>query len=134
MENNAARRLEHKCFPMPEPYPWLVYSHGNRYGDQVFCNLIKPCKIHHRRIPELRSNYGLASYRGWCVVSNFKYHLFLWNPITMEKVELPQLLEVDDRIEHCTLSSPPSRETTCTIMLFKRGLLWLSLVSRNHLI
>ena len=84
--------------------------------------MLNPTKIYHGRIPELRTNYVLASYRSWCVVSHFEYHLFLWNPIALEKVELPQLIEVGDRIGHCILSAPPSHETTRTIMLFTREL------------
>ncbi|GMY30856.1 f-box/kelch-repeat protein [Fagus crenata] len=65
----------------------------------------------------------LGSCFGWCVCSNSSsedwHSLFLWNPITLEKITLPPLKKRQS-IEYCVLSSPPNESTGCMVMLFTK--------------
>ncbi|XVF03811.1 hypothetical protein REPUB_Repub05bG0025100 [Reevesia pubescens] len=97
------------------PYPLLVYSHGE--DCMSFCNVTDPNEIHLRRIPKLQGKDFWASCHGWSLFSDKdRLQIFLWNPISMEKIRLPSL-NFKGSIEHCTFSSSPSDDPNCMILL-----------------
>eukprot|EP00257_Ricinus_communis_P011456 XP_002532555.2 uncharacterized protein LOC8279837 [Ricinus communis] len=117
-DNGAAKRPEHERPPAPAgPYPWLVYCHGKGREDQTFWTISDPKRTALRRIPELDSKICWASSHGWCFFSDrARRHFFLWNPLTLEKIDLPDL-QVYNIISSGYISSSP-RETGCKILLF----------------
>lgn len=105
----------------PYPYPWLVYSHGKGNKDQIFCTITNPKKTYHRRIPNSQNKEYLGSCFGWCVCSYSSTCIFLWNPITLEKITLPSL-KTQQSIAYSVLSSPPTESATscCMVILFAK--------------
>lgn len=109
---------------------WLFYSHGKGNKDQTFCTIPKsnnPKKTYqyHRRIRKSRNKEYLASCFGWCVCSytSNRRRLFLWNPVTLEKITLPPLnpwFFGSCSCGYCLLSSPPT-EPDCMLMLFAKN-------------
>jgi hypothetical protein len=63
LEKNAARRLEHQWFPMPEPYPWLAYSHGSSYREQTL-QVVENLLLHifHMIYPSIQYLYDKSIF------------------------------------------------------------------------
>ncbi|KAI3900178.1 hypothetical protein MKW92_047479 [Papaver armeniacum] len=135
--------------PMPKAAPWLVFPHGKGRKFQSFYN---PCEPNTRNciksVPEMRGRayYHKSCHQGWLIVignveDNTEYSVaesnlddcFLWNPVSSEIVQLPNL----DRRSFSTeskkyfmfdlvLSSPPTcnpdNEANCTVFLIFRGM------------
>ncbi|KAI3939923.1 hypothetical protein MKW98_029699 [Papaver atlanticum] len=93
--------------PSPNAAPWLVFPNGQGRKFQSFYN---PCEPDNRycskSIPELQGKayYHKTSHRGWLIVirdvqDNAQYSVaesnlddcFLWNPVSLETVQLPKL-------------------------------------------
>jgi hypothetical protein len=110
--------------PVDQPYPCLFYP-GKR--NQIFCTISNPTKTYHRRIPKLQNNRYLTICFGWCLFlcppTNNWHRLFLWNPVTLEKIKLPQL-NTKEFISYAVLSSPPTESATscCRVILFTKEL------------
>ncbi|OVA08170.1 Protein of unknown function DUF295 [Macleaya cordata] len=120
----ASERSERRRPPVPRASPWLVIPHGNDEKDQAFFNICEP-KIRTCRkcIPEMTRKrfWQSPSHQGWLVIlcdsdadptpnCNFG-DCFLWNPVSLERIQLPTLLHwvlLDHyEIRGCVLSSPP---------------------------
>ncbi|RZC50075.1 hypothetical protein C5167_018499 [Papaver somniferum] len=124
--------------PIPMAAPWLVFPHGEGREFQSFYN---PCEPNNRNciksIPEMqgRACYHKPSHQGWLTVignvedntdqysvanSNLDDY-FLWNPASLETIQLPNLNRQSLFTKHkpedyflfdLVLSSPPP-STTC---------------------
>ncbi|XP_026412886.1 uncharacterized protein LOC113308635 [Papaver somniferum] len=121
--------------PAPSPNlaaPWLVipFQEEGNTPNQAFYNICEPNKKSIRKsVPELSGRnrmYQKPSHQGWVVVyydddddddsGNFG-NCFLWNPLSLEKIPLPNFDELifdtygeqDYRIHDCVLSSPPPK-------------------------
>ncbi|KAF8410732.1 hypothetical protein HHK36_003269 [Tetracentron sinense] len=108
--------------PAPGPAPWLVIPHGKTSKDQTFYSILEPEKNYLRRIPEFRRKFCWASDHGWMVMSDDEDsaddHYFLWNPVSLETIQLPPLsLKTREQSYKCTLSSPPSNPD-CMVLFF----------------
>ncbi|KAF8376665.1 hypothetical protein HHK36_031667 [Tetracentron sinense] len=105
---------------LPPPFrrtPWLVFAHGKRMKYQIFCSITDQ-KMYIRSIPEMRRKFCWASCYGWLVMCDLNMtDLFLWNPVSLEKIQLPPLLSLKSIQYNCTLSSPPS-DPNCRVFFF----------------
>ncbi|XP_026447533.1 uncharacterized protein LOC113348052 [Papaver somniferum] len=155
-------RSEVQCPPVPMAAPWLVFPHGEGRKFQSFYNPCEPNYINCiKSIPEMqgRASFHKSCHQGWLIVignvgDNAEYSVadarnlddcFLWNPVSSEIVQLPNL----DRRSFSTeskkyfmfdlvLSSPllPStcnsdNEANCTVFLIFRGMNYRGEVSRD---
>ncbi|KAI3956970.1 hypothetical protein MKX01_001004 [Papaver californicum] len=113
------RRSERKCPPLPKAAPWLVFPYqvkGNKQN-QSFYNICEPNKKTCRKyISELsgKSYWQKHSYEGWLIDFG---DCFLWNPASLETIQLPSLLHWYDKpyeyaLLDCVLSSPPTTSTS----------------------
>ncbi|KAI3467522.1 hypothetical protein Pfo_024185 [Paulownia fortunei] len=94
--------------------PWLLISHGQQHEKQCFYS-IPENRFHATSIPELCDKYVLGCAYGWLVlVDTDTDDCCLWNPVSMEKIELPQL-EYSSMYNRCVLSKPPT-EPDCHIL------------------
>ncbi|KAI3467524.1 hypothetical protein Pfo_024187 [Paulownia fortunei] len=94
--------------------PWLLISHGQQHEKQCFYS-ISENRFHATSIPELCDKYVLGCAYGWLVlVDTDTDDCCLWNPVSMEKIELPQL-EYSSMYNRCVLSKPPT-EPDCHIL------------------
>ncbi|KAI3908734.1 hypothetical protein MKW98_029284 [Papaver atlanticum] len=97
-------RSEQQRPPIPMAAPWLVFPHGE---GRKFQNFYNPCEPNNRNciksIPEMqgRSCYHKPSHQGWLIVignvgdnsvpnSNLD-DCFLWNSVSSETIQLPNL-------------------------------------------
>ena len=97
-------------FIAPKSYPWLVICDGKHEERQTFFD-ISTNRYHIQSIPEMCNKLIYASSHGWLVLVEYKLQdccCCLWNPISLEKIQLPQLESID--YNACTLSSSPSRD------------------------
>ncbi|OVA03999.1 Protein of unknown function DUF295 [Macleaya cordata] len=120
--------------PGPRVSPWFVFPYGKCGKDQAFYNLCDPNRTYLRSIPEMSCKWywQSPSHQGWLIIvsgddserddserdeandqdSDPKcWDCFLWNPVSLETIQLPSLDIIDwDQyvIRHCLLSSPPS--------------------------
>ncbi|KAF8391732.1 hypothetical protein HHK36_021966 [Tetracentron sinense] len=105
---------------LPPPFrrtPWLGFAHGKRMKYQIFCSITDQ-KMYIRSIPEMRRKFCWASCYGWLVMCDLNMtDLFLWNPVSLEKIQLPPLLSLKSIQYNCTLSSPPS-DPNCRVFFF----------------
>ncbi|KAF8395792.1 hypothetical protein HHK36_019743 [Tetracentron sinense] len=115
--------------PAPQPVPWLVFSHGKGGKNQMFFNILEQDKNYSRSIPEMRQKFIHASQHDWLVMSdrNFEEHCFLWNPVSLETVQLPPLKveynlwtlksKYDQGGTTCILTAPPN-DPNCMILFW----------------
>uniref|UniRef100_A0A2N9HT55 KIB1-4 beta-propeller domain-containing protein n=1 Tax=Fagus sylvatica TaxID=28930 RepID=A0A2N9HT55_FAGSY len=104
-------------FIAPKSYPWLVICDGKHEERQTFFD-ISTNRYHIQSIPEMCNKLIYASSHGWLVLVEYKLQdccCCLWNPISLEKIQLPQLESID--YNACTLSSSPS-DPECHILFF----------------
>ncbi|KAI3924752.1 hypothetical protein MKW92_028408, partial [Papaver armeniacum] len=117
--------------PLPKSAaPWLVipFEEEGNNQNQAFYNICEPNNKTCRKksIPELSGSntfYQKPSHQGWLVIVCYDEHdirddgaFSLWNPMSLETIQLPNLVEfLDDifdedghySIVDCVLSSPP---------------------------
>ncbi|KAL3829787.1 hypothetical protein ACJIZ3_018589 [Penstemon smallii] len=93
--------------------PWLLTSYGVGNDKHSFYNVVEN-RFHVTSIPELRGKYICASTYGWLVLVNPSGDCCIWNPESMEKIELPNLPYPLD-YTNCVLSKPP-RDPDCYIL------------------
>ncbi|KAI3936884.1 hypothetical protein MKW92_027094 [Papaver armeniacum] len=111
----------------PDAVPWLVFPYGEGKKNHVLYNICEPHNTtSSKSIPELsgKTFWQKTSHQGWLIVlcdvkddnsmPNCIYgDCFLWNPLTLETIQLPSLLkwitfEPDgEYMLDCVLSSPP---------------------------
>ncbi|KAI3935880.1 hypothetical protein MKX01_004607 [Papaver californicum] len=123
--------------PSPKAEPWLVFPHGKGRKFQSFYN---PCEPNNRNctksIPEMRGKayYHKTCHQGWLIVfgdvqdsaeySVAKSNLddcFLWNPVSLKIIQLPNL----DRPSITIRTKLPSKDfylfdCPCNILVFCR--------------
>jgi hypothetical protein len=112
----SEKQIKHSHpFIAPKSYPWLIICDGKHRDRQIFYD-ISNNRYDKKSIPEMCNKLIYACSHGWLVLvdSNSK-DCCLWNPISLEKVQLPRLESIDYRI--CTLSSSPS-DPKCHILFF----------------
>ncbi|KAI3944219.1 hypothetical protein MKW98_016449 [Papaver atlanticum] len=118
---------ERASIESPNGAPWLVFPYGEGKKHHALYNICEPDNTNCRNfIPELsgKTFWQKTSHQGWLIVlcdvkddnsmPNCKYgDCFLWNPLTLETIQLPSLLkwitsEPDgEYMLDCVLSSPP---------------------------
>ncbi|PIA51685.1 hypothetical protein AQUCO_01100507v1 [Aquilegia coerulea] len=110
--------MERSVRGVPPTYaPSLVISHGKKYRDQTFCTIYDGC-YHVRSVLELRQMLCLGSYYGWLMLKNYySTECYLFNPITLTKINLPPLIH--DTMYMCVLTYPPC-DPKCVIMFFSQ--------------
>ncbi|KAI3931962.1 hypothetical protein MKW98_012372 [Papaver atlanticum] len=111
----------------PNSAPWLVFPYGGGKKSHVLYNIFEPDNVSRiKSIPELsgKTFWQKTSHQGWLIIlcdvkddnsmPNQKYgDCFLWNPLTLETIQLPSLLQWIASEPHgmnfidCVLSSPP---------------------------
>ncbi|KAL5718604.1 hypothetical protein ACHQM5_011488 [Ranunculus cassubicifolius] len=95
--------------------PSFVISHGNTYQNQTFC-IPSDGSYHVRSVPEMRGMRCDGSRYGWLILqSYFSDECHLFNPVTLEKIQLPPLPH--DTFDRGFLTYPPS-DPKCVIMFF----------------
>lgn len=117
MEPTTPPRHTHSPI-VPQPYPWLVICDGKHGQQQFFFDVTKD-RYYTASIPEMFDKSIYPCSRGWLVLVD---HLnskdcYLWNPISLEKIQLP-LVPESFHCDLCVLSSPPS-DPTCHILFFE---------------
>ncbi|RZC51509.1 hypothetical protein C5167_019936, partial [Papaver somniferum] len=119
----SADRSERQRPPIPKAAPWLVFPHGK---GREFQNFYNPCEPSNRNciksIPEMQGKacYHKPSHQGWLtVIGNTEdnlnlYDCSLWNPVSSETIQLPNLDSQSFNTESkqyslydLVLSSPP---------------------------
>ncbi|KAG8378139.1 hypothetical protein BUALT_Bualt08G0107000 [Buddleja alternifolia] len=107
MELNEANQDRH--------HPWLlISSHGAPHAKQFFYSISED-RFHATSIPELCNKCVLASAYGWLVlVDHDTDDCCLWNPVSMDKIELPEL-DCSSIYNRCVLSKPPT-DPECHIL------------------
>nr|XP_023876174.1 F-box/kelch-repeat protein At1g57790-like [Quercus suber]POE81497.1 f-box/kelch-repeat protein [Quercus suber] len=96
-------------------YPWLVILNGKQGQRQTFFDVSKN-HYQTKNIPEMCNKIIYACSHGWLVlVDPDSMDCYLWNPISLEKAQLPSLESIDYR--GCILSSSPS-DPECHILFF----------------
>jgi hypothetical protein len=94
-----------------ERKPWLMYLSGKNLTDQTFCSISDPTKFYSANIPQrtLRLNLRTVEH-GWYLwedtISNYVSSLFLWNPLNLKKIMLPNLNHNGTEFRSCILSCP----------------------------
>ncbi|CAL1409823.1 unnamed protein product [Linum trigynum] len=106
--------------------PWLVYSHGkknDKKSSQTFYSLSEPGRGYHvRGIPELRNQIICACSHGWLVLLDpVRRGCGLLNPVTMERIGLPDL-PGEFVVTNCALSCSPEESGGggCVVMFTER--------------
>lgn len=106
-------------FPVSQPScPWLVFNHGEKegYSTQTVVNVAQDY-YDVARIPEMRNKLICTSCHGWLVLLDKEsFNCFLLNPVSMEKIMLPQVSQVIPFIT-CILSSAPTGPDCAVIFL-----------------
>ncbi|KAI3874948.1 hypothetical protein MKW98_019521 [Papaver atlanticum] len=131
MEERASS-LESQC-----SVPWLVFPYGKGKQNHALYNIFEP-ENNRKFIPELgrKTFWQKPSHQGWLIIlcdvkdednsipANWDYgDCFLWNPLTLERIQLPSLLkwityEPDgEYMIDCVLSSPPSNDNDHPLVL-----------------
>jgi hypothetical protein len=107
-----------------ERKPWLMYLSGKNLTDQTFCSISDPTKFYSANIPQrtLRLNLRTVEHDWYLwedTISNYVSSLFLWNPLNLKKIMLPNLNHNGTEFRSCILSCPPTtNDETCSIFLF----------------
>ncbi|CAJ2639928.1 unnamed protein product [Trifolium pratense] len=120
--NTKESRTKQQCVPPSQQYPWLLYfNHELDENNQIFCSILDPTITYTRNIPELEAATLLTIQHGWFLLENCTSNankLYLWNPCSLRKIELPHLT-CDVDIGDCILSSSPiATDQVCDIFLF----------------
>ncbi|KAI3964096.1 hypothetical protein MKW92_035894, partial [Papaver armeniacum] len=125
------RRGERRLPPSPNVAPWLVFPHGKDGKYHSFYNICNGAdeKLKKRSLNKFLPELSTKSFRqknchqGWLIVlcnddidPNYG-DCFLWNPQTLDKIQLPSILhyyETEDkyRLKDCILTSPPRLNTS----------------------
>ncbi|CAI0445065.1 unnamed protein product [Linum tenue] len=98
--------------------PWLVFSQGQ---SQIFYSTSNPKHVHRCRIPELVDNLiiGYSQY-GWLIlrreIDDTATEFSLLNPITLETIRLPSLINSTGRFERGELTLPPT-DPNCRVVI-----------------
>ncbi|KAG8370539.1 hypothetical protein BUALT_Bualt14G0128100 [Buddleja alternifolia] len=91
--------------------PLLLISQKEK---QFFYNILDN-RFHTINIPELRNKYILTSAFGWLILVDINTEdCYLWNPVSLDKIELPELT-CPLTYNKCHLSKPPT-EPDCHIL------------------
>lgn len=119
--------------PLSRGVPWLVNYHCYDLNvPQLFsCQLPNSPAIQHQhyqcQIPQLRGRNIRGCFHGWVFLSEdppLDYKWYLWNPATLELINLPPL-EWEDRVYNnegcddisaCCLSAPPSHPDAVVLL------------------
>lgn len=102
-------RSPHSVPPLvPQPLPWLVISHGKHNQKQTFFS-ISENRYYPKVIPEIRNKYIWTLSYGWFLLMDHdSKDAFLWNPISMEKLQLPPVeWPSNETYGICIVTSPP---------------------------
>ena len=98
-------------------YPWLVILDVKQGRRQTFFDVSKN-HYQTKNIPEMCNKLIYACSHGWLVlVDPHSMDCYLWNPISLEKAQLPSLESIN--YNGCILSSSPS-DPECHILFFNR--------------
>jgi len=121
--NSKERRTREQCPPPPQQYPWLLYLDNEACEkNHIFCSTLEPTITYTKNIPELRDAELWTVQHGWCLLANLvstAYKLFLWNPCSLQKIELPPVTPYVGSGCDCILSpSPTTTGQVCSIFLF----------------
>ncbi|KAI3881153.1 hypothetical protein MKW92_039284, partial [Papaver armeniacum] len=130
-KSNHQSRGDQRLPPPPKVAPWLVFPHGKDGKYHTFYNICDDANGQLRKralkkfIPELstRDFRQKNCHQGWLIVlchdtTDPDYgDCFLWNPQTLDTIQLPSLLdyyETDDKylLKDYILTSPPQINTT----------------------
>ncbi|KAI8544183.1 hypothetical protein RHMOL_Rhmol08G0276000 [Rhododendron molle] len=108
-------------FPILHPQlscPWLVINHGEKrqgYSTQTFVDIAQD---HNdlASIPEMLNKRICTCAHGWLVLFDYTSDdCFLLNPVSMEKIMLPELPPALS-FDTCILSAPPT-DPECVVIL-----------------
>ncbi|KAL3653943.1 hypothetical protein CASFOL_003624 [Castilleja foliolosa] len=90
--------------------PWLLITDGSHNEKQYLYNISDNRYHRLNGFPEFHDMKVLASAYGWLVLVNPKTdYTYIWNPISMHKIDIGQLNMNDAYIfEKCVMSKPPS--------------------------
>lgn len=92
--------------PAALPCPWLVFCHGQRPNTQTFYS-VSEARFYVKRIPDISGKEICASFHEWMVmVDYYSPDCFLWNLISLEKIDLPSW--ESGQFRFCILSAPPT--------------------------
>lgn len=93
--------------------PWLLMCHGRDLQRHTFYNISED-RYYTRTIPELKNKRIWASFYGWLLADDCDIDdSFLFNPTTLEKIQLPPIKEY----RACGLSKPPT-DPDCHLLFF----------------
>lgn len=101
--------------------PWLVINHGEKqdYCTQTFVDIAHDhCDV--VSIPEMLNMAICTSAHGWLVLLDFGSNVcfLLINPVSMEKIMLPNVPPAALLLHTCILSAPPT-DPECVIILVR---------------
>jgi hypothetical protein len=114
IEDTQPRHAHHSFLSV---IPQLVICDGKQKQRQTFFDVSKD-RYYTESIPEMCNKFIYACSHGWLVLVDLNFEdCFLWNPISLEKIQLP-LLPESFNYHFCVLSSPPC-DPTCRIMFFR---------------
>ncbi|KAL5718590.1 hypothetical protein ACHQM5_011475 [Ranunculus cassubicifolius] len=95
--------------------PCFFISHGNTYKNQTFC-IPSDGSYHVKSVPEMRGMGCRGSSYGWLIMQRyFSRECHLFNPVTLNKIQLPPLPH--DTFYIGALTYPPS-DPKCVVMFF----------------
>lgn len=96
-----------------QEHPWLLILHGKHKQLQTFYSLSEDC-CYVRKIPQLCNQILCRSNAsGWLVLEHLNSdECFLFNLVSMEKIELPLR---ESEYDECVLTSPPS-DQNCRVV------------------
>ncbi|KAL3653937.1 hypothetical protein CASFOL_003618 [Castilleja foliolosa] len=99
--------------------PWLLITDGSHNEKQYLYNISDNRYHRLNGFPEFHDMKVLASAYGWLVLVNPKTdYTYIWNPISMAKIDIGQLNIHDAYIfEKCVMSKPPS-EPDCRLVFY----------------
>ncbi|CAL1393495.1 unnamed protein product [Linum trigynum] len=110
--------MRESAAPALRPEPWLVYLHGKKNKKSLIYSLSE--RRHHvKHIPEIRNHRIFTTSHGWFFLYAWDGDCLLLNPVTMEKIPLPNWSKYHLKPANCVLSSPP-HDPSCVFMFQSR--------------
>ncbi|KAK9699644.1 hypothetical protein RND81_08G186800 [Saponaria officinalis] len=120
--------------PNASEAPWLIATHENnrKIEKQTFCTMSPNIKSYVKKIVDLDGQYIVASISEWLVLQERKNRAIysLWNPVTLKKIILPELVKAPKGQPLCVFTSSPSDNNTsssnkdCVLLMFFTGLVF----------
>lgn len=112
MESRAQRQScnFHRPPAKHQVHPWLLIRHGSAWHRQTFCDVSED-HYYTRIILDLCNKQIYPTSREWLVLRDwYSEECCVWNPNSMEKVQLPRAAHID--LDCCFLTFSPSVHAT----------------------